>query len=68
MDDNKLRVGSPVIVIGKNLEGTVAFIGTTQFSTGSHFQQYYFVRKMGWCRTKRTTREKQWYRAGQALL
>lgn len=34
MEDPKLKVGSPVLVVGKNIEGTVAFIGTTQFSPG----------------------------------
>ncbi|KAL5111951.1 Dynactin subunit 1 [Taenia crassiceps] len=34
MEESKLKVGSPVLVLGKNVEGTVAFIGTTQFSSG----------------------------------
>ncbi|VDD80908.1 unnamed protein product [Mesocestoides corti] len=34
MEDGKLRVGSSVLVVGKNLKGTVAYIGTTQFSPG----------------------------------
>ncbi|KAM7539850.1 hypothetical protein Aperf_G00000044927 [Anoplocephala perfoliata] len=34
MEDPKLKVGSSVVVTGKNIEGTVAFIGTTQFSAG----------------------------------
>ena len=35
MDGPKLKVGSPVIVLGKNIEGIVAFIGVTQFSPGT---------------------------------
>ncbi|KAM7539851.1 hypothetical protein Aperf_G00000044927 [Anoplocephala perfoliata] len=35
MEDPKLKVGSSVVVTGKNIEGTVAFIGTTQFSAGT---------------------------------
>lgn len=35
MEESKLKVGSPVLVLGKNVEGTVAFIGTTQFSSGT---------------------------------
>ncbi|VDL60493.1 unnamed protein product [Hymenolepis diminuta] len=34
MEEHKLKVGSQVIVTGKGIEGTVAFIGTTQFSAG----------------------------------
>nr|CDS22634.1 dynactin subunit 1 [Echinococcus granulosus] len=34
MEESRLKVGSSVLVLGKNIEGTVAFIGTTQFSSG----------------------------------
>ena len=35
MESPKLKVGSQVVVLGKNIEGTVAFIGVTQFSPGT---------------------------------
>nr|CDS27434.1 dynactin subunit 1 [Hymenolepis microstoma] len=34
MEEHKLRLGSQVVVTGKGVEGTVAYIGTTQFSAG----------------------------------
>ncbi len=35
MEEIKLKVGARVAVVGKSLEGTVAFIGATQFSSGT---------------------------------
>ncbi|VDN95969.1 unnamed protein product [Rodentolepis nana] len=34
MEEPRLRIGSQVVVTGKGVEGTVAYIGTTQFSAG----------------------------------
>jgi len=47
-DGKPVRVGDKVEVVGKGVVGTVAYIGTTLFSSGnSHSLLYYSA--VSWC-------------------